>query len=77
MKLLEAKFMTTERIMEIGVNLIVLFLVIPIHEFAHAWSATKLGDNTPRYQGRLTLNPLAHIDPFGAICMLLGQTCAS
>ena len=63
--------MTTERIMEIGVNLIVLFLVIPIHEFAHAWSATKLGDNTPRYQGRLTLNPLAHIDPFGAICMLL------
>lgn len=63
--------MTTETIMKIGVNLIVLFLVIPIHEYAHAWSATKLGDNTPRYQGRLTLNPLAHIDPIGAICMVI------
>ena len=63
--------MTTETIMKIGVNLIVLFLVIPIHEYAHAWSATKLGDNTPRYQGRLTLNPFAHIDPVGAICMVI------
>ncbi|MDE6149530.1 MAG: site-2 protease family protein, partial [Ruminococcus sp.] len=36
-----------------------------------AWSATKMGDDTPRYQGRLTLNPLAHIDPLGAICMVL------
>lgn len=62
---------STTTIMKIGVNLIVLFMVIPIHEFAHAWSATKLGDNTPRYQGRLTLNPLAHIDPLGAICMVL------
>lgn len=63
--------MTTERILEIGVNLIVLFMVIPIHEFAHAWSATKLGDDTPRYQGRLTLNPFAHIDPLGALCMVI------
>ena len=63
--------MSPEKILEIGVHLIVLFMVIPIHEFAHAWSATKLGDDTPRYQGRLTLNPLAHIDPLGAICMVL------
>ena len=63
--------MNINKIMEIGVHLIVLFMVIPIHEFAHAWAATKLGDNTPRYQGRLTLNPLAHIDPLGAICMVL------
>lgn len=63
--------MKLETIMEIGVHLIVLFMVIPIHEFAHAWAATKLGDNTPTYQGRLTLNPLAHIDPLGAICMVL------
>lgn len=63
--------MNQDTILKIGVNLIVLFMVIPIHEFAHAWSATKLGDITPRYQGRLTLNPLAHIDPLGAICMVL------
>ena len=63
--------MSQNQILKIGVNLIVLFMVIPIHEFAHAWSATKLGDDTPRYQGRLTLNPLAHIDPLGAVCMVL------
>ncbi|MGN1134340.1 MAG: site-2 protease family protein [Oscillospiraceae bacterium] len=63
--------MNTDMIMKIGVNLIVLFMVIPIHEYAHAWAATKLGDDTPRYQGRLTLNPFAHIDWIGAICMVL------
>jgi Zn-dependent protease len=36
---------------------------LTIHEFAHAWSADKLGDGTPRSQGRLTLDPLAHLDP--------------
>ena len=56
-------------ILRYGVKLIVIFLVIPVHEFAHAWAATKLGDDTPTYQGRLTLNPLAHIDPVGAICI--------
>ena len=40
------------------------------HEYAHAWMATKLGDTTPRAQGRLTLNPLAHIDPVGIIMLL-------
>ena len=63
--------MNQNTIMEIGVHLIVLFMVIAIHEFAHAWAATKMGDNTPTYQGRLTLNPFAHIDPLGAICMVL------
>ena len=56
-------------ILRYGVKLIVIFLVIPVHEFAHAWAATKLGDDTPTYQGRLTLNPLAHIVPVGAICI--------
>lgn len=60
---------TQEDILKYGVKLIIIFLVIPIHEFAHAWAATKLGDNTPEYQGRLTLNPIAHIDPIGAICI--------
>lgn len=49
----------------------VVFLTLPIHEYAHAWAAVKLGDNTPRWQGRLTLNPLAHIDWTGALLILL------
>lgn len=52
-------------------SLAVIFLTLPIHEFAHGYTATKLGDWTPRYQGRLTLNPLAHIDYMGAACILL------
>lgn len=52
-------------------SLIVIFLTLPIHEFAHGFAATKLGDPTPKYQGRLTLNPFAHIDYFGAVCILL------
>ncbi len=52
-------------------TLAVVFLTMPIHEFAHAFAADKLGDPTPRYQGRLTLNPFAHIDYFGALCILI------
>jgi len=40
-----------------------------IHEFSHGWIAYKLGDTTAKYQGRLTLNPLAHIDPIGTILL--------
>lgn len=50
--------------------LVVIFLSLPIHEFAHGFVATKLGDPTPRYTGRLTLNPFAHIDYMGAAVML-------
>ncbi len=49
----------------------VILLTMPIHEFAHGFIATKLGDPTPRYQGRLTLNPFAHIDYIGALCIIL------
>ena len=52
-------------------SLIVIFLTLPIHEFSHGFVATKLGDTTPKYQGRLTLNPLAHIDYLGALCILI------
>lgn len=51
--------------------LAVIFLTMPIHEFSHAFIGVKLGDNTPRWQGRYTLNPFAHIDYFGALCILL------
>ena len=48
-----------------------LVISITIHEFAHAWFADRLGDPTPRSQGRVTLNPLAHLDPIGTIMILL------
>ncbi|HSM93133.1 MAG TPA: site-2 protease family protein [Anaeromyxobacteraceae bacterium] len=48
-----------------------MILSLSVHEFAHAWSANKLGDDTAERQGRLTLNPLAHIDPFGTILLPL------
>jgi len=56
---------------EIFAVLSVLFIIIPFHEFSHALSANLLGDDTAERQGRLTLNPLVHIDPFGAFAMLL------
>ena len=52
-------------------SLMVIFLVMPLHEWAHGFVAYKLGDNTAKYQGRLTLNPLAHIDYMGAAMILL------
>src|SRR6056297_2015937 len=48
-----------------------VFLAIIFHELAHAITADKLGDPTPRSYGRLTLNPLAHLDLFGLIAFLL------
>ncbi len=53
------------------IRAIALLTALPFHEFAHAYVATKLGDNTAKYNGRLTLNPLAHLDPFGSIMILL------
>ena len=57
--------------MGICVSAFVVFCVMPIHEYAHAFVATKLGDDTARLSGRLTLNPMAHINPLGAIMILL------
>jgi len=50
---------------------VALVLSLTVHEFAHAWTADRLGDSTPRRAGRVTLNPLAHLDPFGAILLLV------
>ena len=49
----------------------VIFITLPIHEWAHGFAATRLGDPTPKWQGRLSLNPLAHLDPMGSLCILL------
>lgn len=48
-----------------------LLVAMSIHEFSHGWVAYKLGDTTAKYQGRLTINPLAHIDPVGTILLPL------
>ena len=51
--------------------IVVVFLTMPVHEFAHAFAANKLGDPTAKYLGRLSINPLKHIDWVGAACILL------
>jgi len=48
-----------------------IIIAISVHEFAHAWIAYRLGDPTARFSGRLTLNPLAHLDPLGTLLLLL------
>ena len=50
-------------------NVALLWLLTTPHEFAHAWVATRLGDDTPRLQGRVTLNPLAHVDWLGTVIL--------
>jgi Zn-dependent protease len=53
--------------------LILLWISLGVHEWAHAWAAWKLGDDTAAMLGRLTLNPLAHLDPIGTVLLpLLG-----
>jgi len=53
------------------ITLAILFLTsMPIHEWAHAWAAYQLGDDTAALRGRLTINPLAHLDPIGTLSLL-------
>lgn len=54
-------------------TIIALIIAITIHEFSHALIADKLGDPTPRASGRLTLNPLAHLDPIGTIMLFIAH----
>ncbi len=60
---------TTENLLQYLVRLMIIFLIMPVHEFAHAWTADKLGDYTAKYQGRLTISPFAHVDLFGSILL--------
>ena len=48
-----------------------VLIAITFHEFAHAWTAVKLGDDTPKRQGRLSLNPFSHMDPVGIILLIV------
>lgn len=58
-------------IIEYVLSALAVLIIISVHEYAHAYAAYKLGDNTARNLGRLSLNPLKHLDPFGALCMIL------
>jgi Zn-dependent protease len=51
------------------IDLFVLIISVALHEFGHAFMADKLGDDTPRRQGRVTLNPIAHADPIGTLLL--------
>ncbi len=53
------------------ISAVALLIAITVHEFAHAFAADRLGDPTPRLMGRLTLNPIAHLDPIGTLLLLL------
>ncbi len=53
------------------VGLVGIAMAISVHEFGHAYSAYLLGDNTARYNGRMTLNPSRHVDPLGLVMLIL------
>ena len=65
--------MTSEQWISILLTLPAVIVAITFHEFAHANAADKLGDTTPRNQGRLTLNPLSHLDPFGFFLLMFAH----
>ena len=62
---------STDGILILLITLPAILIAITFHEFAHAFAADKLGDSTPRNQGRLTLNPLKHIDPIGFALLIV------
>ena len=59
-----------ESIVEIALSALAVLLILTIHEYSHAYAAYRLGDNTAKRLGRLTLNPIKHLDPLGALCMI-------
>ena len=70
-QLLSGNFTIQTIIAEIMAVLVIVFLILPFHEWAHAQTAYLLGDRGIKQRGRLSLNPLSHIDPVGALAMLL------
>lgn len=58
-----------QKILDFAIQLVVILFAISFHESAHAWTALKFGDTTARDQGRISLNPLRHIDPFGSVIL--------
>lgn len=62
---------TLDNVFELLLSAVAVLIALSIHEFSHGYAAYKLGDRTAYEAGRLTLNPIKHLDPFGAVCMLL------
>ncbi|MBN1059123.1 site-2 protease family protein [Clostridium botulinum] len=60
-----------DKILNIFLTIPAILIAFTFHEYAHAKVADMLGDNTPKFEGRLTLNPIAHIDPMGFLMILL------
>lgn len=60
-----------ETILDYLIKALVLFTAVPVHECAHAWVAEKMGDDMGRKQGRITLNPFAHLTLWGSLMMIL------
>ncbi len=60
-----------DEILELTSKFLALLLVLPIHEFFHAFAAVKCGDPTPKMYGRYSINPFAHFDKFGLICFVI------
>jgi Zn-dependent protease len=56
-------------ILTIVIAFLVLLVSLSVHEAAHAWTAERLGDPTARLQGRVSLNPIVHIDPIGTLLL--------
>ncbi len=65
--------MTKDYMLNLLLTLPGVIIAITFHEFAHAYAAYKLGDDTPKMQGRLNLNPASHIDPFGFILLIFAH----
>lgn len=63
----------TNNLLSLVLTLPGVIIAITFHEYAHAFAADKLGDDTPRNQGRLTLNPLRHIDPVGIVLLIFAN----
>src|SRR5688572_17428642 len=71
-RILQQPFRLEQTIYLLGVKLLVLAASITVHEFGHAVVAYKLGDPTPKDEGRVSLNPLRHLDPVGTFMILVG-----
>ena len=63
--------MDSHFLMQLPIWVIAFVVASSFHEFAHAWMAHRLGDDTAKYAGRLTLNPISHIDPAGIIILIV------
>ena len=69
--IINGEYSFLELLLSIVGYLLLILVMLPVHELAHAWVATKLGDDTPRWNGRLTFNPFAHLDLWGTLMLVL------